>query len=109
MRIPSWFSLKGSRESVQKMRGVTSPQDHHWASEPSTGWSHPGIERPGSPYSTPRTVHSTAAAIQRLSRLFSNDLPNAVRSLYYRSPASRAWLDSVCSPDVIRGGPGPDP
>src|SRR5580704_6285920 len=82
-RIPSCFSLKGSRASVQKMRGVTSPQAHHKVSEESRNRFQLGVERPGSANTKPRMVQSSAAEIQRAQWLFRCHLANAVSCLMF--------------------------
>ena len=68
MRIPSCFSLKGSRASAQKMRGAISPHAHHCVSEPSRDWLQFEDERPGRANSKPTMLHRTAAAIHRPQR-----------------------------------------
>jgi len=107
-RIPSWFSFKGSRESTQKMRGVTSPQAHQKQSEPSRVRFQLGDETPGTANSRPRPVHKSAAAIQRAHRLLN-------RQLFDCHPATaRRSLISIAKGLLPRGqshatGGGEDP
>src|SRR5260370_69150 len=86
IRIPNWFFLNGSRASVQKMRGVTRPQDHHWVKEPSRARLQLLDERFGNANSTPRVLHSRIAAIHGAHRFFISKLYNSAKNAVENSP-----------------------
>src|ERR1700691_5740067 len=85
IRIPNWFSLSGSRTSIQKIRGAITPQDHHWAREPSSARLQLLEEKAGEANSTPRVLHIRIAPIQWTHRFLIPKLystgKNAVQDL----------------------------
>src|SRR5579862_8379201 len=91
MRIPNWFSLNGSRASVQKIRGVIRPQAHHWAREESRTGLQLRDPIPGKANNTPRALQTRIAAIHRTHRFFIPKLyntgRNAVQDAWCRCPA----------------------
>src|SRR5689334_15683140 len=92
-RLRSWFSLKGSCASIQKIRGVTKPHDHHWKRETTRERLQLPDERPGRANNTPRALHTRIAAIQAAQRFFIPKLyntgNNAVENTSCQCPANR--------------------